>query len=172
MHDDEPKTLEGIQQKIDEMRAAFREDAQRRLAKLAGGSLPVRPVTTRPVSSNQPSSAKAMAERIVSSAEEKKNSIERWTAQQLKGSSTDDEDKQRADAQKREPAARADIESCLIGRSRALMKRQGTPSIQIRHNRRVGLCTWRKNKKAEGAEGPRYSHSGRSAGGEGPPHDE
>ena len=69
MHDDEPKTLEGprrareicgetrdegrvfwglgIQQKIDEMRAAFREDAQQRLAKLAGGSLPVRPVPTR-----------------------------------------------------------------------------------------------------------------------------
>jgi len=89
MYDDEPKTLEGIQKKTDEMRAAFREDAQRRLAKLAGGSLPVKPVTVRP---NQQGSAKAMAERIVSSAEEKKNAIERWTAQQLKGSSTDDED--------------------------------------------------------------------------------
>lgn len=70
MYDDEPKTLEGaskaarnthaarskmrtacfevgIQKKTDEMRAAFREDAQRRLAKLAGGSLPVKPVTVR-----------------------------------------------------------------------------------------------------------------------------
>ena len=111
MYDDEPKTLEGaskaarnthaarskmrtacfevgIQKKTDEMRAAFREDAQRRLAKLAGGSLPVKPVTVRwgPLPGggsrspllrpeahahrpNQQGSAKAMAERIVSSAE-------------------------------------------------------------------------------------------------------